>query len=70
MVLGWDMIQYDPLLRQELNAIEQHTMDDELVFSLMQFYSRIDGLVRLTHVITDLPPVPELFEEFSKSSLP
>ena len=46
--LGWELIGHDPMLRLELNCIEQLTPGDEMVNSLMKFYSRIEGICKLT----------------------
>jgi len=45
--LGWELIGHDPVLRLELNCIEQLTPEDEMVNSLMKFYARVEGLFKL-----------------------
>lgn len=44
--LGWDQIERDPMLRLELNSIEQHKTDDDMVAELMEFFARIEGIVK------------------------
>jgi hypothetical protein len=51
--LGWELIEQDPMLRMELSAIEQHTIDDEMVVELMEFFARIEGIVKLTAVLCE-----------------
>jgi hypothetical protein len=51
--LGWELIEHDPMLRLELSAIEQHTTNDELVTELMEFFARIEGIVKLTAVLCE-----------------
>ena len=45
--LGWELIENDPMLRLELRSIEQHTTDDELIAKLMEFFARIDRMIRV-----------------------
>ena len=49
--LGWELIEHDPILRLELNSIEQHNPGDEMVAELMEFYARIERMMNLTTVI-------------------
>jgi len=51
--LGWELIEHDPLLRLELNSIEQHTTNEEMVTELMEFFARIEGIVKLTAVLSE-----------------
>lgn len=51
--LGWEFIEQDPVLRLELHAIEQQPAEEELVAALMDFYARIEGLVKLASVILE-----------------
>jgi hypothetical protein len=55
--LGWKLIEHDPMLRQELSCIEQHSIDDEMIDELMEFYARIERMMRLSAVVAeeDLP---------------
>ncbi|MFA5815510.1 MAG: hypothetical protein WC865_07810 [Bacteroidales bacterium] len=51
--LGWELIEHDPMLRLELNSIEQHTTNDAMVDSLMEFYARIERMMKLTAMICE-----------------
>jgi hypothetical protein len=52
--LGWELIEHDPLLRQELTAIEQHQAgEDELISSLLEFYGRIERMMSFTLMLAD-----------------
>jgi len=41
---GWEKIEQDPLLRMQLNFLEQHRVSDELIDSLIEFYDMIDNI--------------------------
>lgn len=51
--LGWELIEQDPLLRLELSSIEQHTADEKMVAELLEFFTRIDRMIRLTAAIVE-----------------
>ena len=53
MDLAWEVIESDPLLRMELAAIEQHSADDQMVNELVEFFARVEAMVRLTSVILE-----------------
>jgi hypothetical protein len=50
--LEWELIEHDPMLRLELISIERHDLSgDEMVAELVEFYSRVEGITRLTAVV-------------------
>lgn len=50
----WELIEQDPVLRLELSAIERTAAcDEEMVTELMEFFTRIDRMMRLTAVIVE-----------------
>ena len=51
--LGWELIEHDPMLRLELRSIEQHTTNDELIAELMEFFARIDRMIRVSVVLAE-----------------
>jgi hypothetical protein len=54
MDLAWDLIGHDPLLRVELSIIEQYAAsDDEMVAQLLEFFTKIERMIRLTEVIVE-----------------
>jgi hypothetical protein len=53
---AWELIRNDPALRLELSAIEQQAgSEEEMVAKLVEFYSRIEGMLRLLELITEGP---------------
>jgi hypothetical protein len=54
MDLAWDLIGHDPLLQVELSIIEQYAAsDDEMVAQLLEFFTKIERMIRLTEVIVE-----------------
>jgi len=55
---GWDLIENDPALRQELVSIEQLARsDEEMVTHLIDFFVRIEGLMKLTAALCEIEAV-------------
>lgn len=53
---AWELIGSDPVLRLELSAIEQRVgSEEEMVAKLVEFYSRIEGMLTLLELITEPP---------------
>jgi hypothetical protein len=51
---GWKLIEQDPVLRQELGSIEHDAVcDDDMVCTLLEFYSRIERMMKLTAAIIE-----------------
>ena len=50
--LAWELIRHDPVLRLELQGIEQNSKTDDLmVDQLLEFFSKIERMIGFTEVI-------------------
>ena len=61
---GWEVIERDPVLRVELIKIERAAVSaDDLIDRLMDFYCKVDKMIRFTQVLSSFLPENRLTGE-------
>ena len=51
--ITWQVIRHDPMLRRELASIEEDDNDERLAERLVEFFAKVESMIRLTAVIVE-----------------